>query len=129
MQFAMNEPVQPNAGYEGMSAAKLLRALGGDRDLLLEIIELFQRDAPAMLAGVRKYADFSDRDALAKAAHMLKGSTANFGKSPLYEVTRDIEICAYDGDAARLPELLERFEAAAEGFLQALVQLKREVNT
>ena len=123
----MNEPARPIEGYEGMKAAKLLRALGNDRDLLLEIIELFERDAPAMLAAVRKHADFGDRESLAKAAHVLKGSTANFGKSPLYEVTREIEICAYDGDASRMPALTERFETAADGFMRALAQLKREV--
>ena len=45
--------MQNHNGFESLSAGRLIAALGGDKELLLEIIELFLRDAPAMLHAVR----------------------------------------------------------------------------
>lgn len=123
----MNEPMQPTAGYESMTAARLLRALGSDRELLLEIIALFRRDAPAMFAAVRLQAEAADADALAKAAHVLKGSAANFGVSPLYEVARDIESCAFDGNLSQLTDLMTRFDRITDEFMHVLARLELEV--
>lgn len=121
--------MQPLVGYEGLTAPKLLRALGGDRELLLDIIELFEREAPAMLTAVRHQARKANADALAQAAHVLKGSVANFGMSPLYEVAREIESCAFAGDLSRLSSLLPRFETIAAEFMQALARLRVEVKS
>lgn len=121
--------MQPLGGYEGLTAPRLLRALGGDRELLLEIIELFEREAPSMLIAVRRHAEDANPDALAQAAHVLKGSVANFGKSPLYEVAGQIERCAFAGDLSQLSTLLPRFDSIAGEFMQALARLRLELRS
>lgn len=120
-------PTQNSRGFEGLRADRLIKALGGDRELLLEIIGLFLRDAPAMLHAVQLGAKRQDADTLAKSAHVLKGSAANFGVTPLYELARELEECAREGELAKVPELVGRLERAAETFEQALARLQREV--
>lgn len=115
-------------GFDGLSASRLIAALGGDRELLLEIIELFLRDAPAMLQAVRLEAKHARPEALANAAHVLKGSAANFGVSPLYQLARELENCARSGAMANVPEIVTRLDRAAEGFERALAQLRSEVH-
>jgi two-component system sensor histidine kinase/response regulator len=120
--------MQSNDSFESLSASRLVAALGGDRELLLEIIELFLRDAPAMLHAVRLEASRAAPEALAKAAHVLKGSVANFGVSPLYELAREIEHCARAKELTNVPEIMSRLDRAAEGFERALARLRNEVH-
>jgi CheY-like chemotaxis protein/HPt (histidine-containing phosphotransfer) domain-containing protein len=56
----------------------LLERLNGDRQLLNELIALFQADCPRMLDAVHQAAEAGDAVALKAAAHKLKGSAANF---------------------------------------------------
>jgi HPt (histidine-containing phosphotransfer) domain-containing protein len=121
--------MQNNDGFENLSASRLIAALGGDRELLLEIIELFLRDSPAMLHAVRLEAKRMEPDALAKAAHVLKGSAANFGVSPLYELARELEHCARAKDLSSVPEIMSRIERAFEGFEQALARMRSEASS
>jgi two-component system, sensor histidine kinase and response regulator len=123
----MSLPDESSDGYAALDATRLLAKLGGDRDLLLEIAELFQRDAPAMLVGLREQVRGGDATDIAQAAHVLKGSAANFGLNPLYELAREIEHRARDRDLVGVGELMARLERAAEGFLAALQRLEREV--
>jgi hypothetical protein len=51
--LAMGARVQDMEGFENLTAARLTAALGGDRELLVEIIELYLRDAPSMLQSLR----------------------------------------------------------------------------
>jgi HPt (histidine-containing phosphotransfer) domain-containing protein len=120
---------QDNDGFESLNAQRLVAALGGDRELLLEIIELFLRDAPAMMHAVRLEATRAQPEPLAKAAHVLKGSAANFGVSPLYESARELEMCARSGELSKVPEILARLERAENDFERALARLRHEVHT
>lgn len=114
-------------GFECLNATRLIAALGGDSELLLEIIELFLRDAPAMLQAVRTEAERMDSESLAKAAHVLKGSAANFGVSPLYELARELEHCARRNELGDVPEIMVQLEHAAQGFERALTRMRSEV--
>jgi HPt (histidine-containing phosphotransfer) domain-containing protein len=121
--------MQNDEGFESLTASRLVAALGGDRELLLEIIRLFLRDAPAMLQAVKLEASRRQPEALASAAHLLKGSVANFGLSPLYDVARELEHSARANDLSKLPEIVKRFDRAFEGFERALVRMREELGT
>lgn len=68
-----------------------LSRVGGDLDLLKEIAALFLDDYPHSLAELHAAAARSDSKALERAAHGLKGSVANFGTTPVFELARAIE--------------------------------------
>jgi HPt (histidine-containing phosphotransfer) domain-containing protein len=124
----MTVPVGHNEGFEPLNAKRLLSALGGDRELLLEIIELYRSEAPMMLNALRFEAVGGSPPAIARAAHVLKGCVANFGVTPLYEVTREIERRARAADLSTLNELMSRLEYAQAAFMQGLVRIRDEVS-
>src|SRR5262245_41645775 len=113
-------------GFENLTSTRLLAALGGDRELLLEIIELFLRDAPGMLRALYAAAGSGDAEALARAAHVLKGSAANFGSTPLYDVARSIERRAFAGELTGLDHDLVELDHAARAMERALTRLREE---
>ena len=125
----MNQPVPRDDEFAAVNARRLLSKLGGDKELLLEIIELFQREAPTLIDGLRAEAKNRDALAIARAAHVLKGSAANFGVNPLYELTRTIEHRARAGDLSSLDEHMAHLERTAQRFLQALEQMEGEVRS
>jgi HPt (histidine-containing phosphotransfer) domain-containing protein len=50
--------------------------LGGDAEILREVMRIFLDESPRMLAGIRRALDVRDARALCQAAHSLKGSAA-----------------------------------------------------
>ena len=115
-------------GFENLTATKLTAALGGDRELLAEIIELYLRDAPGMLQTLRETIVRGSAPDVARAAHVLKGSSANFGLTPLYEAARELEHRAFDGAASSVLEAqLALIERAAGAFERALHRLREEM--
>ncbi|HKU43540.1 MAG TPA: Hpt domain-containing protein [Polyangiales bacterium] len=125
-QTPVDAPVQDMEGFEDLTVARLLSALGGDRELLIEIIELFLRDAPVMLRALYAAAGSGDAEALARAAHVLKGSAANFGTTPLYDVARDIEHRAFAGELTGLDQRLVQLDRASGAMQRALLRLREE---
>jgi len=70
---------------------RVLARVGGDHELLADISRLFIEDAPRHLDAIRAALDRSDGDALARAAHALKGAAANFEHDRLVDAARVME--------------------------------------
>jgi two-component system, sensor histidine kinase and response regulator len=88
-----------------------LAVVGDDRELLGQMVALFCDESPRMLAAIQKSVDERDPKALARAAHALKGSVGNFGKSESFAVAETLERNAMSGvldDAADQYQLLQR---------------------
>lgn len=101
-----------NAGSPIDRYNELLALMEGDRDLLVELIEVFFEDAPQRVEAVRRALADRDAEALYKAAHALKGSAGNFGAPSINVVGRANRLEALarenDLDAAALEfEFLE----------------------
>lgn len=92
---------------------KALENVGGDMDLLKEIIEIFLDDYPNQMKQIREGILSGDAKAVEHAAHSLKGSVANFAAKRAY-------------DAAYRFEVLGREENLGEA-KEALADLDREI--
>lgn len=98
------------------------RALG--RDVPRRILELYLGDSPARLQALRRGLADGDAQAIERAAHALKGSSANLGASNLAEHCHHLEklsaVSVPAGAKARLAQLEEeygRVEAAMRELL------------
>jgi signal transduction histidine kinase/DNA-binding response OmpR family regulator/HPt (histidine-containing phosphotransfer) domain-containing protein len=98
------EPVQapvPTNGKKGpMPAFDPLEAMltvSDDRDLLAQMAELFRNELPKMLSAIKRSVLAGDAAALARAAHALKGSVGNFGKTESFESARELERMGREG--------------------------------
>ena len=78
-------------GSEVIDKAALWTQMGGDVELLKEIVELFLADCPKMLSKVREAVNRNDAKGLEEAAHRLKGSVSNFVAKAAVEAALRLE--------------------------------------
>src|SRR5207249_3577766 len=90
-----------------------LRALQeeGEPDVLRELIEMFIGDVQRSLASLRDAAARQDAQLLARAAHTLKGSSANMGAKPLSALSLKIEEAARAGSLSGMSALVQELES------------------
>ena len=93
IQLIMQNSASPNDRY-----SELLALMEGDRDLLLELIDVFFEDAPQRIEAVRRALADRDAEALYKAAHALKGSAGNFGVPHVVGRANRLEALAREND-------------------------------
>ena len=97
-------------GDPSVNLATLVASVGGNEALAGDLIDVFRADAPTLLATVTRSAVNGDRDALAAAAHALKGSVGLFTTGAAYETARRVEHVARDGTQETIDEACARLE-------------------
>lgn len=100
----------------------LLQTIGGDEEFLQELIATFLEDAPGMLDEMEQAANEKDAEKLRLVSHSLKTNSAQFGATALFELCRDIEAQAKDGEFASA--LIEQAQTEFENVRQALENLR-----
>jgi HPt (histidine-containing phosphotransfer) domain-containing protein len=97
-----------------------LRRLGGDRELLLELIHYFLEDAPALLELVRFDLENGDREKVHRAAHNLRSLLANFDAKEATASALALELAAKRGELAEIAAALPRFEQEIDALISSL---------
>jgi CheY-like chemotaxis protein/HPt (histidine-containing phosphotransfer) domain-containing protein len=102
----------------------LLERVGGDRQELRKLVNLFLADSPKLLARIRRAATRGDAPALQAAAHALKGAVSNFAAPAATEAALSLQRMGEAGDiagaergCALLERELERLGEALEALL------------
>ena len=81
-----------------------LELLGGDKDLLREILGLFLDDAPRLVSRMAWALEHSDGPTLKRQAHTMAGVAGNFGLPTVVKAARIIESEASEGPTSRARE-------------------------
>ena len=89
-----------------------LSRVGGDVELLREVIGLFLDDYPQSLDMIRDAVARGDQSSLERHAHSLKGSVSTFGAQEAYEAALALEKQGRTGDLAEAQDGLHRLEHA-----------------
>jgi HPt (histidine-containing phosphotransfer) domain-containing protein len=76
----------------------LLEGFDGDRRLINQIVRLFLADYPQRLAGIKEAIHRGDANALARAAHALKGSVGNFAAKNAFAAAQRLETMGRNGE-------------------------------
>jgi signal transduction histidine kinase/DNA-binding response OmpR family regulator len=71
--------------------AQLMERLGGDEQLLADVVQVFLRDCPERLAAIRAAVEARDAERIRTSAHALKGVAANLSASGLFSATLALE--------------------------------------
>jgi two-component system, sensor histidine kinase and response regulator len=100
----VNASVSKNRAEQVIDHAALLEGLGGDRRLLNQIVRLFLVDYPRRLAEIKDAIRRRDADALAMAAHALKGSVGNFAAKNAFAVAQSLETMGRNRELQRASE-------------------------
>lgn len=83
----------------------------GEPDIVTELIDLYLQEAPDRLQAIREAVRDGDAPCLLRAAHSLKGSSANLGAAGVAAVCAELERCGREVVLDGAPALLERLEA------------------
>jgi HPt (histidine-containing phosphotransfer) domain-containing protein len=108
------------AAERPVDLAVALRWLGGDRQLLRELVGIFVDDGPKRLEALRDAMTAADVQQLEQIAHSLKGSAAILGAVRLQESALALEEAAQNGfaddNAHLVPELVHEVESVIAFF-------------
>ena len=109
---------------------KLLARCQGDRQLLVEIIEIFEGETDGLLRQIAQAIERRDPSSIAKTAHTLKGSIGNFTDTEPYKTAKKLEhdalqnkLAAAEADFARLSTEVHRLRNE----LQTLAHASQEL--
>lgn len=82
----------------------------GDDALVHEIVELFRKEAPTLLADVRNAVGSNEALAVKRTAHRLKGALVSLAAHSATSLAKDLELAGSQNDLSRAPELESRLE-------------------
>lgn len=86
--------------------AVAMRWLGGDQQLLSELVGIFLDDGPKRLLAIRAALTASNVREVEHVAHSLKGSAAILGATRLQTAALALEDAAHDGHTENGPDLV-----------------------
>jgi HPt (histidine-containing phosphotransfer) domain-containing protein len=101
----------------------LCRRVMGDRELAFILIEKAAKNSGRDLDEINLAWQSRDFERLRKAAHKLKGSSANLSAEPLRQVCEEIELASRDGDEHQLAGLFETLLQSVSDFQFAVEKL------
>jgi CheY-like chemotaxis protein/HPt (histidine-containing phosphotransfer) domain-containing protein len=98
----------------------LLEVIGGERELLVELIDSFLETAPPLLERLRQGLAQGNAAEVRAAAHTIKSSSNDFGATRLAELCQRLEDMGKAGQLAGAAELVAQVEAEYEPVKAAL---------
>lgn len=103
-----------DASLPVLSRDEALGRLEGDVELWNEIRDIWLEDVQNLMDGVSKALDSHVPDALRRAAHALKGASANVGAARVAALAKTIELDASEADWDALGSGVERLRQEVE---------------
>ena len=98
------------AAERPVDLAAAMRWLGGDRDLLSELVSIFVDDGPKRLQAIRAALSASDVRQVEHMAHSLKGSASILGATCLQAAALALEEAAHDGHTENGSDLVAQID-------------------
>jgi CheY-like chemotaxis protein/HPt (histidine-containing phosphotransfer) domain-containing protein len=105
---------------EAAGLDRALEMLGGDRELVGELVRGFVGEAPAKVRAIAEALEARDPEALARAAHALRSALAIFDAARAGRIVSELETRARQGDLTRAPELVAALEREIPRVCEAL---------
>jgi PAS domain S-box-containing protein len=108
---------------------KALARVCGDRDLLGELIVIFETECPKLISAIRGAIERDDSLTLELNAHGLKGAAANFSAGPAANRARDLEMIGRSQDLTGAAETFALLEIEIGKLLVEFETFPRKVAT
>ncbi len=119
-----SEESSVEAQLKQLDESLALSRVGGDVELLKEVVELFLDDYPSTFEKIKGAVASRDATALEHHAHSLKGSVSTFGANRAFEAAFSLEKQGRSGDLTGAPDGLLQLEQALEALRPELVLLQ-----
>jgi two-component system, sensor histidine kinase and response regulator len=128
-------PMKAETEHEPMAETQVwnlegaLARVGGDRDLLGELMGIFEVESPKLLAMIRAAIERGDAAALELNAHGLKGAAGNFSAGPAADRARELEMMGRNKKLEGAADKLVLLEAEIKRLLAEFEAFPRKVAT
>ena len=106
---------------------ELLEEIDGDREFLVESLEMFEEDAPRLLVEIRDGLNRRDAQAVGKCAHTLKSMVGNFCAQPAFDCAFKIESFGRQGDLNGVADTLGELEERVNQLRAALQEFSAQL--
>jgi HPt (histidine-containing phosphotransfer) domain-containing protein len=103
-----------------MNLPELLIRLDNDRDLLIELIVIFQKKYPVLLLQLQAHVNCKDANKVESVSHALKGMLLCLSATRAAALAGLLEQMGGDGKSCRLTEALTLFEEEVTKLLEEL---------
>ena len=104
--------------------AEMRRRLGGDEELVRDIVGLFLEDYPVRMAAIQSAIDSGQADGIRRAAHALKGGASTMSAVAVAEAAGRIEASGEAGDLASVGDLFAALTSEMERLAAVLRELQ-----
>ena len=98
-----------------------IERLGGDEELLRELVEIFVAESPKLLSQLREAVVSSNSEALMRAAHSIRGELSCLGAVAAANTAQTLESMGSNKGLAEASEVLTNFESELKAFTLLLV--------
>ena len=99
---------------------RVLGQLGGDQQLLHEVIEIFIDQAPKHIEALRRALAEGDAEVVERTAHSMKGELGYLGIAEVSQQAREIEDLGRKHDLGRASRVFAAFEPAIADIVRAM---------
>jgi two-component system, sensor histidine kinase and response regulator len=110
-----------------LDKSKILERVGGDLELLNEIVALFLENCEQLLSEIRHAFSNKDAELLERTAHALKGSISNFEAASAVQAALKLEMTGRSGDLTQAGPLIVQLENEVYRVREALTTLNKEM--
>lgn len=101
-----------------------LKRLGGNRQLLLELISIYLEDYQALLVQIKRTINSGDYSATSRFAHTLKGLASNFNCEIVTEIADSVCMATRSDSESEPKADLAALDCAANLLAQTLVEAR-----
>ncbi len=105
----MNSDLEQDAYFD---RSELAERLGGDDEVVEEVVEFFLQEVPLQMDELRKALEECDFHQVQELAHGMKGSCLNVAAGTMGEVAREIEFLCRENELDKVPEATEKLADA-----------------
>ncbi len=115
---------QPEENHLPFDPERALENVGGSRDILDEMIDLFTTECPKQLNEIQNAFASGDNEKLIRSAHTLKGSVALFAADQATDAARRIEFMGRDNELDDFEDAWNELKQNIQELLSALADTK-----
>ena len=104
----------------------VLERVQDDRELLLELLDIYQEDFVSKRQALEVAIIAKDIVKIKEIAHSMKGSSGNISAKPLYAECLKLELLAKEGKVDEMPAMLPTIDVMFIRIQDYAIQLKKD---
>jgi two-component system sensor histidine kinase/response regulator len=118
---------EKNSKPEVMDIEAALKLVGGDEDILKEVVTVFlEQDYPGQIKRLRDGVDRNDAQTVKESAHSIKGAVRSFGGTALGRTALQLEEMGRNNDLTGAEAVLQELEQEAKQFADFFAQYSQQ---